>query len=456
MQEKPLWDKVQNFTFENLEDEYDFTTRLAYENNWTEYFTKQAIEEYKKFMYLAAISNQMVSPSEIIDTVWHQHLIYTTSYKQFCVVLNKNIEHIPSTHNKQDKEKFIKAKKITQQLYEAEFGNQPKELWEYSDALESIKLKTSKETFSTINTMITMVFIVFFIPSCSALYPVLQQIENPFFLIGYIPAFIILLTSLYFLLLYKNEQLLKEITPNLVLDNLTPYELISLRRGHVYIIHTIVNDLIETQQIEVTNDYKLNLLTTTLTQDKHKNCIIKTLMDSEPIFYTQLVQMVVDKPIFSQYKYSLDKLSSNLKQTKYILKFNAITTILLGVFFVIGLSRFWIGLFNYRPIGFLFFVLVIQAIASIYFIIKSRNSFFPDTLIQYYKNLKLRPAIHREWNRALSDKMLLATSFIALVNRVDNARADGSSCGSNCGSSDSGGGSDGGCGGGCGGCGGGD
>jgi hypothetical protein len=75
-----LWNKIEAFDFDNPPGEYGFSTRLAHENFWTRNFTKQAMLEYKKFMYLAATSDLMVSPSEIVDTVWHQHLIFTQSY----------------------------------------------------------------------------------------------------------------------------------------------------------------------------------------------------------------------------------------------------------------------------------------------------------------------------------------------------------------------------------------
>ena len=75
-----LWEEVLKFELDNPNDEYGFLTRLAFENKWTIYVTETAILEYKKFMYLAATSNEMVSPSEIVDIVWHQHLIFTTSY----------------------------------------------------------------------------------------------------------------------------------------------------------------------------------------------------------------------------------------------------------------------------------------------------------------------------------------------------------------------------------------
>lgn len=84
-----LWDKILQFDFDAPPSEYGFTTRLANENFWTEAFTELAILEYKKFMYLAATSEMMVSPSEIVDTVWHQHLIFTQSYQSFCALIGK-------------------------------------------------------------------------------------------------------------------------------------------------------------------------------------------------------------------------------------------------------------------------------------------------------------------------------------------------------------------------------
>ena len=81
---KQLLNEVLAFSFDGEFSEYGFSTRLAKENSWTKNFTEQAILEYKKFMYLAATANAMVSPSEIVDIVWHQHLIFTQSYKKFC------------------------------------------------------------------------------------------------------------------------------------------------------------------------------------------------------------------------------------------------------------------------------------------------------------------------------------------------------------------------------------
>ncbi|MFY1047352.1 glycine-rich domain-containing protein [Chryseobacterium sp. GP-SGM7] len=128
MMNKDIWGKIEKFDFDLPRSEYDFTLRLADENYWNQNFTKQAILEYKKFMYLAAVSDKMVSPSEIVDTVWHQHLIFTQSYSDFCKILGKQIQHIPSTHNKKDFQKFKLAKERTKKLYETHFGNQPENI----------------------------------------------------------------------------------------------------------------------------------------------------------------------------------------------------------------------------------------------------------------------------------------------------------------------------------------
>lgn len=130
---KVLWDKIQEFDFDSPPGEYGFSTRLANENYWTKKFTGEAIAEYRKFMYLAATSDFMVSPSAIVDTVWHQHLIFTQSYQDFCSLIGKQVQHIPSTHNPEEFEKFKQAKERTKKFYLNNFGEQPKCIWEHAD-----------------------------------------------------------------------------------------------------------------------------------------------------------------------------------------------------------------------------------------------------------------------------------------------------------------------------------
>src|SRR5947199_354356 len=68
----------------------------------------RAIEEYRRFAFLAVAAGHPVSPSDAVDQVWHLHLLYTRSYwVQFCgEVLGKPLHHEPSTGGGGEAAKF--------------------------------------------------------------------------------------------------------------------------------------------------------------------------------------------------------------------------------------------------------------------------------------------------------------------------------------------------------------
>ncbi|MDB5012782.1 MAG: hypothetical protein JWQ25_984, partial [Daejeonella sp.] len=160
-----------------------FTTRLARENNWTLNFTNGALVEYKKFMYLAATADLMVSPSEIVDVVWHQHLIFSQLYNEFCNLIEKRIEHVPSTHNKQDYEKFALAKERTNKLYVSEFGEQPEEYWNFPDIYAPLALEKAKYKIRTFVLLGILGLVLAVAPFYFVLRYLYPHIDNPTFMI---------------------------------------------------------------------------------------------------------------------------------------------------------------------------------------------------------------------------------------------------------------------------------
>jgi len=139
-----LWKNILDFNIDQPLTEYGFSTRLETENSWTVNFAADAVLEYKKFMYLAATSDFMVSPSEIVDIVWHQHLIFTQLYDDFCSLLGKKIVHVPSTHNRADVKVFMEAKENTAKCYLEHFGVQPSHIWEHSGIYGPLSLEKSR------------------------------------------------------------------------------------------------------------------------------------------------------------------------------------------------------------------------------------------------------------------------------------------------------------------------
>ena len=180
------WKQILDFDFDHPWSEYGFSTRLASENYWTKAFTELAILEYKKFMYLAAVSEYMVSPSGVVDEVWHQHLIFTQSYNDFCQILGKKVQHVPSTHNKEEFQKFKLAKERTKRFYNEAFGDEPKSVWGYESMFESLHLKKGSFKIRTFLIAGILALIVLIIPFYFALRSLYSQIGNPEFIIVFI------------------------------------------------------------------------------------------------------------------------------------------------------------------------------------------------------------------------------------------------------------------------------
>lgn len=237
-----LWNKIKDFELDDYKSEYGFTCRLADENQWTIYFTEQAILEYKKFMYLAATNEEMISPSEIVDVVWHQHLIFTKSYHALGKILNKKIEHIPSTHNASQKETFVRAKQRTTQLYELNFGKQPKEFWINSSIEEAFEIEKASKNKLYFMLGLVALFVILLYPASILLRPLLVSINNPEFLIGYALFIILTFISLSIYNRYVFKSTANKYLQSRILSNLVPEELVYFKTNSLeQIVHSIVN-----------------------------------------------------------------------------------------------------------------------------------------------------------------------------------------------------------------------
>src|SRR5438128_499968 len=103
-----LLQRIEDFRFDSSASTYTFADRLAKENGWTHSFCDRAIKEYRRFAYLAVAAGHPVSPSEVVDQVWHLHLIFTRSYwDDFCgQALGRTLHHEPSTGGCAERVKF--------------------------------------------------------------------------------------------------------------------------------------------------------------------------------------------------------------------------------------------------------------------------------------------------------------------------------------------------------------
>jgi hypothetical protein len=113
MNKKELWLRLCNYHFDNIvppslwdnvvskfgganASAKAFAHKLAAKRGWKDSFALKAVSEYKKFIYLGVVSDFVVTPSEIIDKAWHQHILFSKAYRNFCSdVIEYEFDHTP-------------------------------------------------------------------------------------------------------------------------------------------------------------------------------------------------------------------------------------------------------------------------------------------------------------------------------------------------------------------------
>lgn len=125
-----LWNRIRVYSFAEISPNRPFEERLKDEMGWDDSMVEQAIDEYRRFLFLAVTSPHSVVPCDIVDAVWHLHLQYTKSYwSDLCRhVLRKELHHEPFRNS--GEEIFLEESYASTMLsYRAVFGDPPKSIW---------------------------------------------------------------------------------------------------------------------------------------------------------------------------------------------------------------------------------------------------------------------------------------------------------------------------------------
>ena len=161
-----LWNRLEAFDFETRlvgqasvtspTDQFDrfaMYNKLAEQEDWSINYSLAAFEEYRRFLYLAQIAGFEVTPSTIVDRVWHTHLIYSKEYWELLCreVLNRPLRHEPCLGS-EAMPRYAENYQKTKDLYLSEFGQSPPlNIWPSSvDTIKYVRLKTRRDKFSPI------------------------------------------------------------------------------------------------------------------------------------------------------------------------------------------------------------------------------------------------------------------------------------------------------------------
>ena len=128
LNEDDIWVAIQAHEIGKSNSAFGFKDRLASENNWSIEFAEDAIQEYKRFMFLLCRSGHPVTPSVEVDQVWHLHLLYTKDYWEiFADKLSLTPHHGPTRGGKAEASKFHEWYELTLSSYKRIFCETPPE-----------------------------------------------------------------------------------------------------------------------------------------------------------------------------------------------------------------------------------------------------------------------------------------------------------------------------------------
>jgi hypothetical protein len=130
--EHPIWVALADYSIGPNDPTMNFATRLAIQNRWSRDYAARAIEEYKRFCFLAVTAGHFVAPPNAIDQVWHLHLTYSRDYwERFCpTVLGRALHHDPSEGGADHRDRHSAHYAATLMSYEHTFGRPaPVDFW---------------------------------------------------------------------------------------------------------------------------------------------------------------------------------------------------------------------------------------------------------------------------------------------------------------------------------------
>jgi len=463
-----LWNSIQQFPLDDPNAAITFSRKLAEKQNWSPFFTERVIEEYRKFLFLCCISPNGASPSQAVDEAWHLHLTYTRSYWiDLCKnTLNKDIHHHPSQGGDEEDHKHRDWYKETLSNYQSVFGSPPPDdIWPPPQN----ELPIPEPAWFFRNETIALVVMLLTLPLIVSAY--LHRELFPFNLTGpqfldFLPMLVISCIICYILLQRDRTRPLQQLVVERFPTDATVFQTALFLYGKHRAIQTAIIDLMRRNLLDVTPGKTFIIHRNRYHRpDNEQNPLIAGFLNEE--------QYSVGYDDVANSWFNEDSVRHPMLQKVYLLAYYKESFLkrfhVLLIPFIVGVIRIFQGLYNSRPVMYLFWEIAITVLITVFvlryasrkvMVFKTAEELiknYPDAGTPYEDNIVTSYARGEKVITLFAEGLLLSTIF-APYPMLDHTHTRYSGDGSGSCSSCSGGGGDGGggCGGGgCGGCGGG-
>jgi hypothetical protein len=225
-----------------------------------------------------------------------------------------------------------------------------------------MKIPTLKKIFLVL--LFLLIFPIYFI-----IKPILIQIGNPDFLIKYFILCGVVIGLLEFYVRFSFNSFYDKIKSNLILSNLSPFELVFLEQDKIeFVVHGVVNNLISTKKIKVVGDNKLETIESNFTDNQYENCALEMMKAYQPMPYIQLYHTLKRIPTFDQIQKSVNRIKETITNSKQFTFVIIVVMVVLGLLLSIGLSRLISGITRDKPVTFLVFTMIFLIVLADYYL----------------------------------------------------------------------------------------
>lgn len=457
-----LWGALASYAFDPPEATVRFEDKLSRENGWSRSFGRRAIEEYRRFLYLTAESRQPVSPSDVIDQVWHLHLLYTRDYwDRLCRdVLKRPLHH--ERGRGIESESFAGWYGDTLVRYRLEFGEPPADIWPAVQRSTLAYRRVDPERVWVLPRLSTLLRGIGFVIGMAALLSTGSGCEmlteggssnplnwsGPTFLFWFVVAWVISLG-----LALSARKFIRESQPNSGPITLDVYELAYLAGGSRRVFETLIAKLANDNAIRIHTAGR-SLSRSGSREDGHplERQALGRIGGRTPL---ARVESVVEG---WSLKLAVDLENDGLLSRRSVLGLDQLVGGAIALLVpLVGVAKIAVGFSRGKPVGFLVLLTLIAGVVRpILAAMPRRRTRAGDAVIS-----DLSAGDDPVRRVALSGIALLGMSEVSAFLLPPKAKTDGgtaggsgSACGSGCGSAggDGGGGGCGSGGGGCGGC----
>jgi uncharacterized protein (TIGR04222 family) len=439
-QQIELYKRIQAFALDRPDSQLSFSQRLAKDNGWSLGYTQRAIEEYKKFIFLAVAAGHPVTPSDQIDQVWHLHLTYTRLYwQEFCPkILQTTLHHEPTRGGSSEQLKFGSWYSKTLESYEQFFGHIPPiDIWtkpkdRFGRDLHFIRINSQqswvlskpnltiflKPQLRKIGIFTFLVFLSLMITSCQ----IISQIPNPINFTGseFLTFYIFLVVMGIALAAWLRFSLCL-VSGNINQQpDLNTYEIAFLAGGNHRLIMAAITSLVKQGYVEVLKEGKL-VVTGKIDAiaDPVEKAVAQDILGTDGAI----------KQVFQNSTGMKDSIRSRLEQLGLFLSdaqaFKAqiypslIVVILLGI----GLCKMAVGISRDKPVGLLLICIFGLLVLGAGFFVKPQRqrSRYGEII---FNDLTNRLQHLKTANSSDSELVLAVALFGATVLMADMALAD--------------------------------